>query len=73
MQPFRLSKTNPPSVFNRYQHPFGHTRGASEITLTDPIYRLVAVAPEQNPAVISPPVKFSRVYRLTQPKSIRYS
>jgi hypothetical protein len=28
--------------FNRYQHPFGHTSGASEIILTDPIYRLVA-------------------------------
>jgi hypothetical protein len=28
--------------FNRYQHPFGHTSGAPEIILTDPIYRLVA-------------------------------
>jgi hypothetical protein len=31
-----------PTIFNRYQHPFGHTSGASEIILTDPIYRLVA-------------------------------
>jgi hypothetical protein len=31
-----------PPIFNRYQHPFGHTSGASEIILTDPIYRLVA-------------------------------
>jgi hypothetical protein len=29
-------------LFNKYQHPFGHTSGASEIILTDPIYRLVA-------------------------------
>jgi hypothetical protein len=28
--------------FNRHQHPFGHTSGASEIILTDPLYRLVA-------------------------------
>jgi hypothetical protein len=25
-----------PPIFNRYQHPFGHTSGASEIILTDP-------------------------------------
>jgi hypothetical protein len=31
-----------PHLFNRYQHPFGHTSGASEIILTDPIDRLVA-------------------------------
>jgi hypothetical protein len=31
-----------PPFFNRYQHPFGHTSGASETILTDPIYRLVA-------------------------------
>jgi hypothetical protein len=31
-----------PHLFNGYQHPFGHTSGASEIILTDPIYRLVA-------------------------------
>jgi hypothetical protein len=31
-----------PHLFNRYQHPFGHTSGASEIILTDPIYRPVA-------------------------------
>jgi hypothetical protein len=31
-----------PHLFNRYQYPFGHTSGASEIILTDPIYRLVA-------------------------------
>jgi hypothetical protein len=41
-------------LFNRYQHPFGHTSGVSEIILTDPIYRLVAGAPRQNPPVISP-------------------
>jgi hypothetical protein len=29
-------------IFNRYQHPFGHTSGASDIILTDPIYRLMA-------------------------------
>jgi hypothetical protein len=29
-------------IFNRYQHPFGHTSGASEIILTDHIYQLVA-------------------------------
>jgi hypothetical protein len=33
-------KDQPPICFNRYQHPFGHTSGASEIILTDPIYRL---------------------------------
>jgi hypothetical protein len=27
--------TPPPSFFNRYQHPFGHTGEASEIILTD--------------------------------------
>jgi hypothetical protein len=31
-----------PPIFNRYQHPFGLTSVASEIILTDPIYRLVA-------------------------------
>jgi hypothetical protein len=31
-----------PIFFNRYQHPFGHTSGASEIILTGPLYRLVA-------------------------------
>jgi hypothetical protein len=40
MQP-DVMKDQPP-IFNRYQHPFGHTSGASEIILTDPIYRLVA-------------------------------
>jgi hypothetical protein len=29
-------------IFNRYQHPFGHTSRASEIILTDPICRPVA-------------------------------
>jgi hypothetical protein len=44
--------------FSRYQHPFWHTSGASEIILTDPINRLVAggkPAPGQNLPVISPP------------------
>jgi hypothetical protein len=58
-----------PHLFNRYQRPFGHTSGASEIILTDPIYRLVAggetspwakPAPGQNPPVISPPVVIFR-------------
>jgi hypothetical protein len=52
-----------PPIFNRYQHPFGHISGASEIILTDPIYRLVAggeLAPGQNPPVISPPVVIFR-------------
>jgi hypothetical protein len=31
-----------PPIFNRYQHPFGHISGASEIILTDSIYRPVA-------------------------------
>jgi hypothetical protein len=35
MQPY-VMKDQPPSV-DRYQHPFGHTSGASEIILTDPI------------------------------------
>jgi hypothetical protein len=35
-------KDQPPIFFNRYQHPFRHTSGASEIILTDSIYRLVA-------------------------------
>jgi hypothetical protein len=34
-------RDQPPILFNK-QHPFGHTSGASEIILTDPIYRLVA-------------------------------
>jgi hypothetical protein len=29
-------------IFNRYQHPFGHTREVSEIIRADPPYRLVA-------------------------------
>jgi hypothetical protein len=29
-------------IFNKYQHPLGHTSGASEIILTDSLYRLVA-------------------------------
>jgi hypothetical protein len=47
----------------KYQHPFGHTRGASEIILTNPIYRFVAggePAPGQNPPVISPSVGIFR-------------
>jgi hypothetical protein len=35
-------KDQPPIFFDRYQHPFGHTSGASEIILIDPVYRLVA-------------------------------
>jgi hypothetical protein len=35
-------KDQPAIFFNKYQHPFGHTSGASDIILTDPIYRLVA-------------------------------
>jgi hypothetical protein len=53
----------PPIFFNRYQHPFGHTSGASEIILTGPIYRLVVggeTSSEQNPPVISPPVVIFR-------------
>jgi hypothetical protein len=39
----RLGYERPTSnLFNRYQHPFGHTSGASEIILTNPIYRPVA-------------------------------
>jgi hypothetical protein len=38
----RLCYERPTPIFNRYQHPFGHTSGASEIILTDPIYRPVA-------------------------------
>jgi hypothetical protein len=52
-----------PTIFNRYQHPFGHTSGASEIILTDPIYRLVAggeTSPWEKPPVISPPVVIFR-------------
>jgi hypothetical protein len=41
MQPWAM-KDQPPILFNRYQHPFRHTSGASEIILTDSIYRLVA-------------------------------
>jgi hypothetical protein len=37
-----LGYERPTPIFNRYQHPFGHTSGASEIILTDPIYQLVA-------------------------------
>jgi hypothetical protein len=47
-------------VFNRYQHPFGHTSGASEIILTDPIYREGKPTPGKNPPVISPPVVIFR-------------
>jgi hypothetical protein len=52
-------KDQPPIFcFNRYQHPFGHTSEASEIILTDPIYRLVAggeTSPWENPSCdISP-------------------
>jgi hypothetical protein len=54
-----------PPIFNRHQHPFGHTSGASEIILTDPIYRLVAggeTSPWAKPSVISPPVMiFQRI------------
>jgi hypothetical protein len=57
-------KEQPPNFFNRYQHPFGLTSGASEIILIDPIYRLVAggeTSPSgQNPPVISPPVVIFR-------------
>jgi hypothetical protein len=56
-------KDQPPIFFNRYQHPFGHTSGASEIILTDPIYRLVAgeeTSPWASPPVISPPVVIFR-------------
>jgi hypothetical protein len=35
-------KDQPPIFFDRYQHPLGHTSGASEIILTDLVYRLVA-------------------------------
>jgi hypothetical protein len=52
-----------PPIFNRYQHPFGHTSGASEIILTDPIIDLWQEgkpAPGQNPPVISPPVVIFR-------------
>jgi hypothetical protein len=52
-------------LFNRYQHPFGHTSGASEIILTDPIYRLVAggeTSPWAKPSCdISPVVIFRRI------------
>jgi hypothetical protein len=51
-------------IFNRYQHPFGHTSGASEIILTDPnidLWREGKSAPGQNPPVISPPVIFRRI------------
>jgi hypothetical protein len=56
-------KGQPPIFFNRYQHPFGHTSGASEIILTDPTYRLVAgeeTSPWAKPPVISPPVVIFR-------------
>jgi hypothetical protein len=52
-----------PPIFNRYQRPFGHTSGASEIIPTGPIYRFVVggeTSPEQNPPVISPPVVIFR-------------
>jgi hypothetical protein len=58
-------KDQPPIFFNRYQHPFGHTSGASEIILTDPIYRLVAggeTSPWTKPSCgISPRVIFRRI------------
>jgi hypothetical protein len=51
-------------IFNRYQHPLGHTSGASEIILTDPIYidlwQEGKPAPGKNLPVISPPVMIFR-------------
>jgi hypothetical protein len=35
-------------LFNRYQHPFGHTSRASEIILTDPILALCAIGCSQS-------------------------
>jgi hypothetical protein len=65
---FKLSLCNrlgyerptPPHLFNRYQHPFGHTSGAAEIIFIGPIYRLVAgggTSPWTKP---SPPVVIFR-------------
>jgi hypothetical protein len=34
-------KDQPPIFLNRYQHPFGHTSGASEIILTDPEHEVI--------------------------------
>jgi hypothetical protein len=45
-----------PPIFNRYQHPFGHTSGASEIILTVDLWQEGKLAPGKNPPVISPPV-----------------
>jgi hypothetical protein len=56
-------KDQPPIFFNRYQHPFGHTSGASEIILTDPIYRPVAggeTSPWTKPSCVSPPMVIFR-------------
>jgi hypothetical protein len=40
MQPWVMK--DQPLIFNRSEHPFRHTSGASENILTDPIYLLVA-------------------------------
>jgi hypothetical protein len=53
-------RPTPHLFFNRYQHPFGHTSGASEII---PIYRLVGggeTSPWAEPSCESPPVVIFR-------------
>jgi hypothetical protein len=58
-----------PPIFKRYQHPFRLTSGASEIILTDPIYRPVAggeTSPWEKPSCVSPPVV------IFQPRTLCY-
>jgi hypothetical protein len=52
-----------PPIFNRYQHPFGHTSGAwklSSLALYIDLWQEGKPAPGQNPPVISPPVVIFR-------------
>jgi hypothetical protein len=60
----RLGYERPtPHPFNRYQHPFRHTSGASELsslTLYIDLWQEEKPAPGQNPPVISPPVVIFR-------------
>jgi hypothetical protein len=56
-------KDQHPILFNRYQHPFGHTSGASEIiplTLYIDLWQEGKPAPGKNPPVISPPMVILR-------------